>query len=198
MCLICGFGQPVSVGSDEKAMTALSDRLGEKTSAIAERWLADALAAYPADSAALFRQQKDRFANPVGHALRVGTRAAVEALLEGREAEEICTHLDEIVKIRAVQEFHPSQAVSFVFQLKGAIRAALGTEGPSTQGLSEVLSSELADLERRIDLMALGVFDIYMRYRGQIYELRINEVKRSVARVMETWERDESQRGGGQ
>jgi hypothetical protein len=163
---------------------ASSARTREKSSAIAQRWLAAALAAYPADSAAAFRRQRDRFANPVGHAATVGTRAAVEAILEGRDPEEICSCLDEIVRIRVVQELKPSEAIRFVFSLKEAIRAEL-----APQGAGGALSCELADLDRRIDLIALGVFDIYMRYRGQVCELRINEVKRSVARLTERIER---------
>ena len=100
---------------------ALSARMREKSAAIAQRWLADALAAYPADSAAAFERQQDRFANPVGHALRVATRTAVEALAQGREPGEICRHLDEVVKIRAIQEFKPSEALCFVFMLKEAV-----------------------------------------------------------------------------
>ncbi len=99
-----------------------SARTREKSAAIAQRWLAKALAAYPAESAAAFARQQDRFANPVGHALRLGTRAAVAALLEGQEPGEICSHLDEIVKIRAVQELQPSEAIRFVFLLKEALR----------------------------------------------------------------------------
>ena len=98
-----------------------SARTREKSAAIAQRWLAKALAAYPAESAAAFARQQDRFANPVGHALRLGTRAAVAALLEGQEPGEICSHLDEIVKIRAVQELQPSEAIRFVFLLKEAL-----------------------------------------------------------------------------
>jgi hypothetical protein len=170
----------------ERSMV-LSGRVRQKIPAIAERWLADALAAYPAGSAAAFRREKDPFANPVGHALRVGTRAAVEALLDGREAEEICAHLEEILKMRAVQEFPPSQAISFVFLLKEALRAELAPEGPDA-----ALCSELAELERRIDRMVLGAFDVYVRHRARVYELRINEVKRNVARLMEMGQR----RGG--
>ena len=191
---------------------ALSARVREKSSAIARRWLAGAMTAYPADSAALFRRERDPFANPVGRALRVGTLAVVEALCEGREPEEICSHLDEIVKIRAVQEFAPSRAVSFVFLLKEAIRAELGPEDAGG-----AFASELAELDGRIDGIALGAFDVYMHYRGRVYELRMNEVKRSVARLIETMKRrrpphqsdeerlpfgplecDEAQRGSGQ
>jgi hypothetical protein len=147
--------------------------LRNQSEAIAERWLAVALAAYPDDSAAAFRRQRDRFANPVGHALRVGTRAAVETLLEGRPSDEVCSHLSDIIKIRAVQELLPSQAIGFVFALKDAIRTELRDDA-----VEQMPSAELAELDRRIDEVALAAFDVYMRYRGQVYEVRINEIKR--------------------
>jgi len=99
------------------------DGLRQKTAAIAERWLVQTLAAYPAASAALFRQGQDPFANPIGQALRVGTRAALDALLQGQAPADVCSHLDDILKMRATQELIPSQALSFIFSLKEAIRA---------------------------------------------------------------------------
>jgi len=163
-----------------EAMTVLLRRLREKIPAIAQRWLTEALAAYPAQSAAAFRRETDRFANPVGHALAAGTRAALEALLEGRDADEISACLEETIKIRAIQEFQPSQALAFVFSLKEAIRAELGREGNDP-----ALGPGLADLDKRIDQAALGAFDLYMRHRSRVYELRINEVKRNIAVIAE-------------
>jgi len=162
-----------------------SERLRQKSASIAERWLTAALAAYPADSAAAFRRQRDPFANPVGHALRTGTRAAVDALLEGRTSEEICSHLDDVLKMRAVQELQPSQAIGFVFSLKEAVRGELRSDGSTLEcgDSSPPLASELAELDRCIDRVALAAFDLYTRYRGQICELRINEVKRNVAEI---------------
>jgi hypothetical protein len=151
----------------------ISESLRKHSAAIAQRWLTVALAAYKTNSAAAFRRERDRFANPVGHALRTGTLAAVEALLEGRTSDEICSHLSDIIKIRAVQELSPSQAIGFVFALKEAIRAELGDDA-----VGPIPSSELAELDRRIDEVALDAFDVYVHYRGQVYEVRINEIKR--------------------
>jgi hypothetical protein len=165
----------------EELVMVLADRLREKSSAIAERWLRDTLATYPGESAAAFQRQTDPFANPVGHAVRAGTRAALDAFLHGEQPHKICFCLDEIIKIRAVQEFSPSRAISFVFLLKDAIRAELAAE----DGHGSSCDSELTELEKQIDQIALGAFDIYMRYRAQVCELRINEVKRSVAKLVE-------------
>lgn len=159
----------------------LQERLRQKVAAIAQRWLAAALSVYPADAAAAFRRQQDPFANPVGHALRTAAPAALEALLQGRDAEETCAALGDVLKMRAVQELPPSQAIAFIFSLKESVRAELGSEDV---GLA---AAELAELNGRIDRLALAAFDVYVRCRGRVYELRIDEVKRvagAIARGM--------------
>ena len=190
---------------------AIGDRLREKSSAIANRWIGDTLNTYSKDASAAFERQKDPFANPVGHALRVGLSAVVEALVEGKEPDEICPHLDEIIRMRAIQEFTPSEALSFVFSLKEAIRAELG----KAVGEPSV-AAELAEFDRRIDRIGLLAFDRYVGSREKVYQLRVNEMKRSVSKIvqrmnrqgsppgmedasvqLETSNRAEAQRGGG-
>jgi hypothetical protein len=165
---------------------ALAARLRECSSAIGQRWLEQILATYPDRAAAVFLREQDPFANPVGHALRAATRAAMEAFLAENEPQEICTCLEEVIRIRAVQEFTPAQAISFVFLWKEAIRVELGEQE------CRQAAAELLEVERRIDQVALGVFDIYVRYRAQVYQLRVNEMKRSVARLVETVNRGSS------
>ena len=97
----------------------------QNRAAIGERWLERTLASYRPDAAAFFKQQQNRFANPVGQTFAERTGAIVDGLLAGADATELCVHLEEIVKIRAVQEFTPAEAVSFVFLLKDAIREEL-------------------------------------------------------------------------
>ena len=170
-------------------MMTLSDQLQQAKVAILKRWLEGTLATYSKDASVSFRRVKDPFANPVGHALRSGMQALFEALLEGLDAQGACQCLDGVIKIRAVQEFCPSQAVSFVLLLKDAIRAELGRDVHRSQ-----LASELAKLEQQIDQIALCSFDTYMRYREQVYELRANEAKRSVSRIMERMNRGDRSR----
>ncbi len=158
----------------------LRELLHRSKDAIVQRWLEDVLSAYPGESSAAFMKQKDPFANPVGHSLRLGTRGIFEALLEGMDGEKIHQLLHEIIKIRAVQQFSASQAVCFVFGLKEAIRAELG-EVVGEPGVS----SELAELEGQIDRIALAAFDIFVQCRERVYELRVNEVKRRVSWIVE-------------
>ncbi len=191
---------------------ALRDRLREKGPAISKRWVGDTLDTYSKDASAAFKRQKDPFANPVGHALRVGLTAVVEALADGKEPHEVCPHLDEIIRMRAIQEFAPSEALAFVFLLKEATRAELGNAVAEPS-----LAAELAEFDRRIDRIGLLAFDGYVSNREKVYQLRVNEMKRSVSKVvermnrqgsppdvddtpvhLETSNRAEAQRGGGE
>ncbi len=167
----------------------LGKLLLKKRDGIIRSWIDHALAAYPADSAALFARDTDPFANPIGHGLRVGARKMVEALADGKTGADAEEHLYEIVRVRAVQQMPASQAVGFVFRLKDAVRSAIGEAATSPE-----LASELRELDGRIDQLALAAFDAYTRCREQVSELRINEVKRSVSWVVDRINRRASDR----
>ncbi|NIR14663.1 MAG: hypothetical protein GWN86_12250, partial [Desulfobacterales bacterium] len=49
-------------------------------------------------------------------------------LLKGVDREGVSPFLDRIIRIRAVQDFSPSQAIAFVFLLKRVIREVLDKE----------------------------------------------------------------------
>ena len=88
--------------------------------------------------------------------------------------------MQEIIKIRAVQQLSASQAVSFVFQLKEAIRAELGESVGEPR-----VSAELVELEGKIDRIALMAFDVFVQCREQVCQLRVNEAKRRVSWVVD-------------
>ena len=157
-----------------------AELLQKNKDGIVRRWLDAALATYGDDTSAVFRRQKDPFANPVGVSLRTAVREVFEALLDGADSEAICRALHETIKIRAVQQFSASQALRFIFDLKNVIRAELG----SVAGESR-FSAEFAEFDGQIDQIALVAFDIFVQCREQVYELRVNEVKRQVSWVME-------------
>jgi len=158
----------------------LKQTLQENERAILDRWLDNVLATYPEKAAVAFRRQKDPFANPVGHSLRVGTQAIFEVLVDDWDEAKVRESLLEIIRIRAVQEISPARAVGFVFGIRQAIQAALGESV-----LGATPTSELQELEQQIDRIALCAFDIYVECRENVYKLRIDEVKRRVSWVMD-------------
>ncbi len=161
-------------------MMTLWELLNEKKGAIIKRWLDASLATYSEDAAAAFSRQKDPFANPVGHSLREGTQGIYEALLKGEGTEGIQTFLNEIIRIRAVQQFAPSQALGFIFLLKAAAWAELGESIKDARSMSE-----WAEFEGRIDQLMMIAFDVFVQCREQVYELRVNELKRRVSWVVD-------------
>ena len=95
------------------------------------------------------------------------------------ERDQVLTYLDEIIRIRALQNFTPSQALAFIFLLKIVIREELAGEI-----LKENLAAEILDLESRIDGLALLGFDVYTKRREKIYEIKADEAKRRVSGLM--------------
>jgi hypothetical protein len=148
--------------------------LKQKADGIALQWFEDGLSDYSAEAHAALSGRHDRFANPLAHSLRVGTRALFDALVEGADQTAVRPLLEEVVKMRAVQEMAPSHALGFVFRLKGLVRgAALPALG------DPLVRSELEALEERIDRAALTAFDLYVEARERVMELRMDEVKRT-------------------
>jgi hypothetical protein len=87
--------------------------------------------------------------------------------------------LDPIIRIRAVQDFSPGQALRFVFLLKDVIRKNFGME------IGEFnLHTELQRLESQIDDLALLAFDVYMKCRERLYEIRSREAKNHVSGLL--------------
>jgi hypothetical protein len=156
-------------------MDGLREFLRKRQDVIVDRWCHDALAAYSSRAALAFGRERDRFANPIGHGLRTGTRAVFEALLDDADDEAIRDALDEILRTRAVQQLTAAEAVGFIFHLKDLIRNEL-----SSTPADDVTPHALAEFTRRIDHAVLIAVDLYVAYRERLCELRINEVKRTI------------------
>jgi hypothetical protein len=150
-----------------------------KRTAIIDRWTDLALRVYPHDSGGFIAQEKDRFRNPVGHVTRASLGALFDGLLTGRPAEAMRESLDDIVRIRAVQDLSPAEALGFVFLLKRALREELG------EAATQDSATDLSALDSAIDRLALQAFDLFMEYRESIYDLRVREIKRRTSRLLE-------------
>ena len=157
----------------------LEKLLSEKRSDILKKWLQMILETYPGDAQRFLKEQKDPFANPVRYAFQKEMEQVFHELMGSIDPERAVPFLDKIICIRAVQDFTASQAVSFVFFLKRAIRELLEEE-IREKGLMD----DLSVVEARIDELALLSFDIYMRRKEKLYQLRANEAKTRVSGLL--------------
>ena len=157
----------------------LEDLLLERRSAIIKKWRDAIIKTYPEDTQRFLKKEKDRFSNPVGYTIGHEIETLYDEIVKGGESDRISPCLDNMIRIRAVQDFRPSQAVGFVLHLKSIIREELAAS------LTENgLSGELLPLENRIDDIALLAFDIYSQRRQKICEIRVNEVRNQVSGLL--------------
>ncbi len=156
-------------------------QLTEKKSAILKKWFDAVADTYPEDTSGFLKKKKAQFTNPVGYNLAEGLEGLFDALLQGMIPDTVSVFLDSIVRIRAIQDFTPSEAVSFIFQLKKIVRQELGSEALQQQRMVE----ELAAFDAAVDDLVLFSFDIYMKCREKIYEIKANEARSMTFRLLQ-------------
>ena len=154
-------------------------KLAERKAELAERWADLILQSYPKETQKVWGRQKDRFQNPVGAAIVDATRDLMGQMLDWKDADAICVSLDKLIRIRAVQDFSPSQAVSFVFLLKKLLRDEFFKPMNEAGTLEELLR-----FEAKVDNLAMMSFDIYCKSREQVYRLRVEEIKRAQSQLL--------------
>jgi hypothetical protein len=159
---------------------SLEEFLKDKKQAIVKRWFGCVMDTYPADARRFLTKEKDRFSNPVGGTIAAQMEILYDGLTAGIETEDQRNCLDEIIRIRAVQDMEPSKAVGFVLELRGIVREELEKEGALSR-----FPEERRRFENRIDDAALAAFDIYSRRRQKINDLRVNEVRNQVGKLLQ-------------
>lgn len=157
----------------------LNDLLVERKSTIVKRWFKSIISNYPADASNFLVKQKDRFLNPVGNTISQNIEALFDEIIHDATSEKVYPYLNDIIKIKAVQNFSPSKAVSFISLLKQVVRKELGNDIREHR-----LADELKAFESQLDDLTLLCFDIYMKCREMIFDIRVNEIKTMTYRLL--------------
>jgi len=137
---------------------------------IVDRWVNYTLSSYKESK--FFKKASDKFANPVGGNTREALGALFKLLARNADPKEFTEPLDQIMRIRSIQEFSASEAVGPIHAVKHITREILGKDKERRH-----LISELYDFEFAVDLAVLAAFDLYMQCREQLYKVRIKEIK---------------------
>ena len=154
--------------------------LADNKPAIYQKWFDLVANTYPPETAALLKNKKDAFANPVGQATRTGLDGLLDDVLGAVDRDSVTKHLDPILRIRAVQDFSPSRAIAFVLDLKNIVKNHFASqlEDPG-------LLAEYIDFAVRVDRLALIGFDIYVACREQIYMLKVTTEKDKIYKAFQ-------------
>jgi hypothetical protein len=152
----------------------LSKLLEKRRSAILETWLDEIFDTYPADTSRFLKGENDRFANPVGHTITANAECVLNGLIKKADTASLAACLEQIMRIRAVQDFTPSQAVSFINSLKTVITGQLKTEINRYN-----LWDELAEFETRIDSLSQCAYELHTEMKKRIDIIRTKELDNS-------------------
>ena len=159
----------------------LDNFLSQQRNTIIKKWFNCVVESYAPETSRLLQKDSNQFANPVGHTILHGIQAIYDEFLRNMDGEKLSPHLDRIIRIRAVQDFSPAEAISFVFSLKQIVRDELQHHIHENQ----ISSSEIAAFESKVDQLALLAFNIYMQCREKLYEVRLNDFKARTFRLLQ-------------
>ncbi len=157
----------------------------ERRTQVIDKWLSAVFAMYPFETVGFMRTREDRFANPVGHAIRQAAQALYDAVTGADvERERIDAALAAFVRVRAVQDLRPDQAVGALFLLKPVLREHFLVDALAAGGFQDYL-----EMESRVDTLALMAFNLYVADREVVYAERVAEQRRSTAQLRRWAER---------
>jgi len=160
--------------------TGLKGLIQNNKSQIIKGWFEATIQTYAPDTAQFFKGQKDQFGNPVGSITSQGIAFLLDQLLDTWDPEAVKAYLDPIIRIRAIQDFSPSQATGFILLLKKVLRDNLANELQK-----DANALQLLEFESKIDQLCLLAFDLYMDCKEKIYELSANETRNRTFRAFE-------------
>lgn len=147
----------------------LAKQLAPQKAALVKQWNQRVLASYPKETARFLDSQKDPFQNPVGQHSLKSLQSLIDLLGDDSEPAALRKALDPIIRIRAIQDFTPSNAVGFVFELKGLLR--------DLRPQIKIDAGQWRLLDQRIDEMALAAFDVFMECREKIFDLKAGDIR---------------------
>lgn len=158
------------------------DIMREKRAEIVNRWSEAVFATYPLETKGFLRTKHDPFANPVAHMTREAANILYDAMI-GEEVDPVSVKaaLDRFIKLRAVQKFNPGESMGVFYLMKPIIRELLLPEMRAKGQLDIYLETE-----SRLDTLVLLAFDMYVKARDTVAELRIKEIKSQYAQL-ERW-----------
>jgi hypothetical protein len=147
---------------------------------VLEKWYNSVIDTYPIDSSKLFLGIKDKFSNPVGHSFEKVLPEIYDNIMNSGKPAVIKESLEEIIKLRAVQNFSPGQAVGFLFLLKNTVREMIIKEEDLEVDLNDILT-----FESKIDIIVSYCFDIYMKMKEKLFEIKANETRATFGKMVD-------------
>ncbi len=149
--------------------------LQEHKRAILEAWFQSLINIYPAERRDFLRRKEETFTNAIGSSIYEALAKLLGEIIEDKNLGRIEDSLRELIHLRAVEDFSPGQAISFLPTLRQIIKEEL-----RSANLINAYQKEYDHLVNLIDELTMRAFDIYMGCREKIFNLKVKELKRII------------------
>jgi hypothetical protein len=143
-------------------------------SAIVDAWTARVFDEYPGATRAFLRGEVDPFRNPVGAAVRHALPRLYDQVVGDMDHAALVAALDDIIRIRLVQDLPSARAESFVSELKAVAHDA-ARDAPMA------VEPAMSTVDDRIGQVALLAMEVLARCRQRLADVRAREQCRQVA-----------------
>ncbi|MGI6679827.1 MAG: RsbRD N-terminal domain-containing protein [Dehalobacterium sp.] len=158
----------------------LDEFFREHKASLTESWFNAILDRYPQETIRIYKNKKDSFGNPVGYNLRLGVEGIVDWFTQKEKSEEVASSLNKLIRIWAVQDFSPSQALSFLNIFKHIVQNQIKTYYTDQENYWYNWQEFVA----QIDYLLLMSMDIYMECREDLYQIKVDQANRRVFAVL--------------
>ncbi len=127
----------------------------------------------------MLRTVDDEFLNPAGTTVRTATKKLLDAVLgEDIETESLQKSMKELIRLQAVQELSPAQAMLPFVTLKQHIYNIVEKALVSENFL------EYKEMTDRIDTLMLMAFDMFAQDKEELYRVRVKELKNAQSQIL--------------
>ena len=163
--------------------------LEQNRESILQGWFDLTINTYGPEMVRFLKKEKNPFSNPVRNTIITSLEGIYDGILNSNGGDEY-HGLEDIIKVRAVQDFSPSDALSFLFDLKKIVRTAFSKREQKPETMEA-----LYDFDERFDTLLKRAFDLYNNCRLKIQEIKMAEIKSRSERAFEILKGKEKTRG---
>jgi hypothetical protein len=154
----------------------IEEQIVRHKDSILKKWQQAIIDTYPTGAGNYLLENKNKFTNPIGYTIEKSLPAILNAVIEGNLTGLAKESIDDIIRIRAVQEFEPAEALTFLYSLKAVIISLLSDDAE----LSAFLQIE--SIFNEINNYGINT---YVRFREKIYDIKANEQLRTFEKMIE-------------
>ena len=146
------------------------DIISARRDAAIQKWTEAVFAMYPFETTGFIRTQRDQCA----------AGEQIYDAVTGRDVdmEKVHASVAALIRIRAVQDLKPEQAVGVLYLYKSVLRELLLADMLAAGDVQGFL-----DMGDRLDTLCLMAFNLYLADREQVYAERVAQQRREASQI---------------